>query len=147
MRDDWNDLDRTIDAWLIRNMWWVIIALALVLIFLAMTTRCTNDRQGRVPGWNYANASVPIWDYTNTSVNPLKEIVWNASNPSYENCSYYNGPNYRPEGDNGYNPAPENYAWNPQPECWSCHTNTITAYYNYTAMAHSGGNPMGYGEQ
>ena len=91
--------------------------------------------------WNRANASTVLYNYTAGVLTPL----WNPDNPSLQ-CTKYTGPKYRPDGEkNGYNPAPANLPWIAQPYCGSCHSNEFVGYYNYTAMAHPGGNPVGYG--
>lgn len=129
---------------------WLTFALLIVLAWVINAfyiPAFNSPRQSRLPGlWNYANASVPIWDYSNYSPGVI-EFIWNRNNPSYRECTTFTGPVYREDTDYAYNPAPDWMDWNPQPECWSCHTNTYTAYYNYTSMAHPGGNPMGYGER
>ena len=152
MNDDWNDLDKKIDAWLIHNMWWVIIVLALVLIYLLLSISApalrdpSRWREGVI--WNEANPSVGvIWNYRNPSPVELIQPIWNRINPSPVQCSTYKGPNYRPEGDNDYNPAPDYIPYLPQPYCWTCHSNTYIVFGNAsTALAHSGGNPVAVGD-
>lgn len=145
-----DDIDIAIEAWLTKHSRWLIAVLIIAIVYIVMAVYIPafdNPRQGMLPGviWNRANSSVMNWNLSNPSATLLQPI-WNENNPSVR-CTQYTGPRYRPDGDNDYNPVPENYPWLPQPYCTTCHSNSYVAYVNYTALAGGGGHPVAVGEQ
>lgn len=147
--DEWDDLDAAFQRWFDRNCRWVMVVLVVLLVVVVSSIRfeCQKSEEQRNAGfvWNTANASVPayIWNLSNPSPN-LLQPAWNRNNPTPV-CTSYTGPNYRPDGDQGYNPPPLNTPWKAQPNCYDCHGNNYVAFVNYTAVAGSDGHPLAVG--